>query len=101
MLGLPAASRARTEKVCWPSASAAVVSGLAQSANAALSRLHSSAADASPSEKAKLGCGLLLGSAGFVSMLGAGGGAVSTVQVAEVALLTVPSRLRARTEKLC
>ena len=65
---LPATSRARTSKVCGPSASAAYAFGDAQGSNAESSR-HSKLADGSPGEeKRKLGFASAVGPEGPTSI---------------------------------
>src|SRR4051794_30976967 len=68
---LPAASVARTAKVCAPSATAVYAFGLVQAAKAAPSREQAKVAPASD-EKEKLGAALRDGSAGFWTIVAAG-----------------------------
>ena len=75
---LPAASVARTSKVCAPSVSAAVVRGEPHVANAAASTRHSKLAPASL-ENAKVGVESLVSPLGPASTV-VSGGVVSTVQ---------------------
>ena len=93
---LPAASVARTSKVCGPSASGDVVCGEAQAAKGAAPRRHSSVAPGSL-ENEKVGIGSLVGPSGPESIV-VSGATVSTVQVWVAGLCsTLPARSIERT----
>ena len=81
---LPAASVARTWKVCEPSARAAVVRGDVHAANAAASTLHSNVDPASVAPKAKVGVVSLVGEAIGVSVVSGGVRSTWKSQVASV-----------------
>ena len=76
-LTLPTVSVARAWKVCEPAANSAKLTGLSHDAYAAVSRRHSTVADASASVKAKVAVSPL-GLAGVWVKTGAGGAVPST-----------------------
>ena len=99
---LPAASAIRTWKVCEPSASWPVCSGVAQANHAPLSSRHwKVSGDVAPA-KAKVGFAEASKSAGFVVNVGAAAGAVrSTVQVVVAAGPALPAASTSCTLKEC
>ena len=104
---LPAGSVARTSKVCGPSASADVVNGVVQAANAAASTRHSNVEPASVEVKVKVGRVVVgrAARAGPPVMEVSGGWLSSTVETVKVRLAgvgsTLPAASMARTSKVC
>ena len=98
---LPAPSMARTAKVCAPSASASVVNGVVQAANAAASRRHWNVEPSSDAVKPNVGAFSWVELPGLLVMV-VSGGTVSTVkaQVAGVGSM-LPAPSMARTAKVC
>jgi hypothetical protein len=97
---LPAASLARTEKLCSPSARPAYSFGLVQASYAPASSAHSKLAPGSEL-KLKAAVGLLAGLAGCASIVVSGAlESIVQAKLAEVGSV-FPAASRARTEKLC
>ena len=98
---LPAASVARTWNVCDPSASAAVVNGEVQDANAAGVDLHSNVEPPSVEVNVNVGVlSLVVPSGGDVIVVF--GAAVSTVNVRDAGVASVlPAASVARTSNVC
>ncbi len=97
---LPTGSRARTEKVCCPSASdAGVVYGLAQVANAWASMAHWNVAPGSGESKLNVAC--FFGPSGPLSIV-VSGASVSTVKVRSAGEASrLPDASLARTWRVC
>jgi hypothetical protein len=74
--------------------------GLVQAVNVPASSLQRKLTPRSPSEKVKVALVWLVGFAGFVLIVGAGGGVLSIVQLYEVAELVCPAEFLASTLKL-
>ena len=77
---MPAASTARTSKVCEPSASGPTVCGDEQAAQAPASTRHSNVEPGSPDSNEKVGVESPVGSSGS-SVIEVSGATVSTVNV--------------------
>ncbi len=97
----PAVSVARTSKVCAPSASDPVVSGVEQEPHAPPSTRHSKLEPAWLAENANVGVASLVGPEGPLSIV-VFGAAVSTVKLREAGVAsTFPARSVARTSNVC
>ena len=91
---LPAGSVARTSNVWAPSASDAVVSGVAHEPQAPPSTRHSNVEPASSAEKANVGVASFVGPEGPLSIVVCGA-AVSTVKLRDAGVaIDVPGRIR-------
>jgi hypothetical protein len=98
--GFPAASVARTENVCEPSASSAYSRGLVQVSKAPLSREHSNVAPASELNEKLAPAELVVTAGPLVSVVS--GAVESIVQAKEAGVASMfPAASLARTEKLC
>jgi hypothetical protein len=93
---LPAASVARTSKVCAPAASPVSPCGLVHAAHEPPSRRHSKVEPGSSAEKAKVGDWSFVGSSGPESIVVAGA-LVSTVNVRLAGVSALPAVSCART----